>query len=515
MIRTSLLPVLSRIAHHPSNNSLRPEDLDRRVSILNKWWLVLFETVNWNNNNGQQVARPAVTGADRPVYFDALSTIMARPEWNYPTCSHASSASLTFTTTSGSEGSTNSANSEFLVESIHHNVRTTYAHNLLVQLTYCFDRLSLRNASSSLINFSAKTFAYAFFYCPHVGEMLARLWKLPPDMLRRVFSIFDQTPDMKERQRTSEEIASHFPSACRPLTATSHVAISRHLRQCTASPPDVSQANWFGPWQSRWSARESDLFFSFAKQFYLLVMHFIPSNTPSSKLIYVPGLAAVHAQILCQLQSSLARVSNPHLEITSGVTFGTPTFDDLLPDADVPTPFARSMSNRVISENRSLLFLRDIVVDQSLEQPTKLFFVETICELLKAVARKTSLFDHTACGVLLDIVQAHINVIAPLVKEVNRPDLVDWTFWLDVTKQMLQSSNSATEFRVIAFWYSAWDDICEVPNGKEQLCYGLILNDAVFYNYFNHWSAMVRAYFHRLICWRLARYDGQAGPLET
>lgn len=515
MIRTSLLPVLSRIAQHPSNTSLRPEDLDRRVSILNKWWLAMFETVNWSST--QQIARPAVTGADRPVYFDALVAIMARPEWNYPT-SAASSGSLDSTTTSGSEGSMNSANSEFFVESIYHNVRHTYAHNLLVQLSYCFDRLNLRNASSSLINFSAKTIAYAFLYCPNVADMLARLWKLPPDLLRRVFSLFDQSPDMKERQRMSEEIASYFPSACRTLAATSHAAISRHLRRGTAPPPDVCRLNWFGAWQSRWSARESDLFFSFAKQYYILVKSFLPADTPSSKMVYVPGLVAVHAQILFHLQNSVTRGNNPYAnsnEFSSGLSFGTPTFDDLLPDADAPTPFARSMSNRVISENKSLLFLRDVIVDQSLEQSTKLFVVETICDLLKAVARKTSLFDHVSCAALLDVVQAHINVVVPFAKEVKRPTLVDWKFWLDVSHQMLQSNNSGTEFRVISFWYSAWDDICESPNGKEELCYGLILNDSLFYQYFNHWSAMVRAYFHRLVCWRLARYDGQPRPLET
>lgn len=43
VVRSSLLPFLKNCAHHPSNKTLRPEDLDRRISILNKWWTGILE----------------------------------------------------------------------------------------------------------------------------------------------------------------------------------------------------------------------------------------------------------------------------------------------------------------------------------------------------------------------------------------------------------------------------------------------------------------------------------------
>ena len=41
VIRTSLIPFLNRHHLHASCKNLRPEDLDRRVNILNKWWIGL------------------------------------------------------------------------------------------------------------------------------------------------------------------------------------------------------------------------------------------------------------------------------------------------------------------------------------------------------------------------------------------------------------------------------------------------------------------------------------------
>lgn len=43
VVRATLLPFLRNCAQHASNKTLRPEDLDRRVNILNKWWTGILE----------------------------------------------------------------------------------------------------------------------------------------------------------------------------------------------------------------------------------------------------------------------------------------------------------------------------------------------------------------------------------------------------------------------------------------------------------------------------------------
>jgi hypothetical protein len=42
-----------------------------------------------------------------------------------------------------------------------------------------------------------------------------------------------------------------------------------------------------------------------------------------------------------------------------------------------------------------------------------------------------------------------------------------------------------------------------------------LLHEDHFYRYFSHWSPMVRAYFHRLLCWRVARLNADPLPVES
>lgn len=74
VVRQSLIPFLRNYADHPSNRSLRAEDLDRRTNILNKWWVGLLDILHGKNNQ-------SLSGTDRPAILDALSGLMERVEW--------------------------------------------------------------------------------------------------------------------------------------------------------------------------------------------------------------------------------------------------------------------------------------------------------------------------------------------------------------------------------------------------------------------------------------------------
>ncbi|KAI5301614.1 hypothetical protein KEM56_001537 [Ascosphaera pollenicola] len=533
-MRNNILSMLHRCANHPSNNNLRPEDLDRRANILNKWWTVLLEALN----GGQ--SQLAVSNVDRPLYFEAITMIMTRPEFKYPFLpnspkSPVNADSVTspggiFNETSSGPGSGSakgpnsrsktsleSEESDFLTESIYHNVRNILNQNLLSQLGFCIDRMSMRHCSASLVSFSARTCAYAFVCCPDVPDVLVHLWHINPDALKRVVAMYDPDRSMKERVSSSEDIASYFPPAIRSLAFTSHVAIVRWLRKRAIPPITANHINWYGPWKTRWAGGDTDLFFLFIKYYHLLIAEFVSiPQLPKSKLLYIPGLVLVNTQILKVLEKTLARSANPIQEEKTSGANGQVTFDDLIDAAETTatSPLGTANTLRQMSENRLVLLLRDIIADPQFSSELRLVFVESICDLLKTVTRKTSLFDHNACFVLMDLVQEFVSVISSYAEQVNRPDLVDWDFWLNVFVQMLQSNNSLTEVRAFAFWFMMWDSVCTNEKLRERLCMDILLDDSTFYRYFNHWSAMVRAYFHRLICWRLARYSGEATPLD-
>ncbi|KAJ6074699.1 uncharacterized protein N7446_002476 [Penicillium canescens] len=515
VIRSSLLPFLGRHHLHASCKNLRPEDLDRRVNILNKWWIGMLEMLNGKHNQ-------SISGTDRPVFLEAVVGIMTRPEWRIPfpmaRQSSGPTDSLKYASTSVSETSDASASSgsEFLVESIHHNIRNIFIQNLLSQMAFVVERMSMRHAPASLVAFCGKACAYAFFFCPGVPDILVRLWCTPPGMFRRILvesagSRTENTPAY------TQELALCFPPALRPLAFHSQAPLLRYLRQKPEAPLNTTGITWNRPWVSRWAGRDTDLFFVFVKYIHILYAEYLPPETEKGKRILAPGLLLVHAQLLFVLEDTIYKQSaqqapDPH-------SAAAITFDDFIesPDASASTHHLRSGSNshRSMAENRLIILLRDFLSEQSAEpNRARLFFAESFCGIIKATAQKMSLFDHNACFLLCDFLEEIIPIITRYAQSIET-DLFDWSFWLEVCRQMMQSHNSLTEVRVFSFLYCVWGTWTATEERKASLCLDFLLHEPIFYHYFNHWSPMVRAYFHRLLCWRVGRFNTDPSSLDS
>ena len=96
-----------------------------------------------------------------------------------------------------------------------------------------------------------------------------------------------------------------------------------------------------------------------------------------------------------------------------------------------------------------------------------------------------------------------------------RVDYIHWPFWFDVFKMVLASNNTMSEIRMLSFVFSSWDIIAADPGRKEDLCVNWLLTEAVFDKMFNNWCPMVRAYYMRLLCWRVCRDAGSANDLDS
>ncbi|CAG7924658.1 unnamed protein product [Penicillium olsonii] len=501
---------------HASCKNLRPEDLDRRVNILNKWWVGMLEMLNGKNNQ-------SISGTDRPVFLEAVVGIMARPEWRitFPMAQQGSGPtdSLKYASTSVSETSDGSASSgsDFLVESIHHNIRNIFTQNLISQMSFVVERMSMRHAPASLVAFCGKACAYAFFFCPGISDILVRLWCTPPNLFRRILSDATGPRSMNTRAET-QELASCFPPALRPLAFHSQAPLLRYLRQKPDTPLNISHINWNRPWITRWAGRDTDLFFVFVKYVHILYSEYIPSETDKAKRIFSPGLLLVHAQLLLVLEDTLYKQSTPQATENPHSTAAI-TFDDFIesPDASASSQQLRSGSNshRSMAENRLIILLRDLLSESSIEpNRARLLFAESFCCIIKAAARKTSLFDHNACFLLCDFLEEVIPIITRYAQSIET-ELFDWEFWQEVCRQMMQSHNSLTEVRVFSFLFCVWGTWVATEERKASLCLDFLLHEPTFYHYFNHWSPMVRAYFHRLVCWRVGRFQTDPSSLDS
>lgn len=515
VLRTTLLPFLRSYATHPSNHKLRPEDLDRRANILNGWWTGLLELLAGRNNQ-------SISGTDRPAILEGISGIMERPEWRMspsPFCALADRAETSSTTTNESANSSSSTGSEFLAESVYHNVRNIFTQNLLSQMSFVVDKMSLRNAAASLVTFCGKTCAYAFCFCPGVADVLVRLWNPSLDLMKRVL----QESGVSRQDNldvVSNRIVPSFPPMLHSLRFQSLARTVRLLRRPATPPLGTANLDWYGAWMKRWSGAESDLFYVFVKHYHILVTDFLPVEPSNAERLCVPGLIMVHAQILSNIDATVNRHAAPQQPEEPVGGASTLTFDDVLNDPDTSAsalPLPPANATRHMAENRLVMLIRDFLSERNSHLSTaRHIFAEGFARLMQAAARKVSIYDNNACYTLCDFLEEAFFIIIRYEQlDKSRHTVLDWELWLFVCKQMTASHNTATEIKLYAFLYSTWSILASDESRKTSLCLDFLLEPDFFESRFNHWCPMVRSYFMRLLCWRVARFDGDDTVAET
>ncbi|MCJ1282540.1 hypothetical protein MMC26_001863 [Xylographa opegraphella] len=466
-----------------------------------------------NGRNGQ-----SVSGSDRPAVLEGVAGIMIRPEWRLPiSLIHNRPEHSRPPLKSKSTTSLQSTSSDFLVESVLQNIRNTFVQNLLSQMVFVVDKMSARSVPASVVTFCGKATAYAFLFCPGVAEVLIRLWSVSSDLVRRVLSEMNVTrsPDLNDLTNT---ISHRFPLHLRALAFKSLPSLMRQLRSSPQKPLSSAYIPWDGPWKSRWSGRESDLFFMFVKHYQILVYDLLPNDITMTGLACVPCYVLVQAQLLSVLDATIHRAGN-------SVANGSPdgllplTFDDILGADTSATPLPLSPApnaSRPMAENRLIMLLREFLSDLSIVNDlARKFFAESFLDLLKASSRRTSVFDHHACFTLCDLLEEAFVILARYYGDTEDPfSFLEWEFWRCVCQRMLESNNSMTEVRLYAFIYGLWNLITKNPERKKNVALDWLLSEEHFERQFNHWCPMVRAYYMRLLCWRLARYDGEASETE-
>ncbi|KAH8910519.1 DUF1765-domain-containing protein [Coniochaeta sp. PMI_546] len=566
-VRTTLLPFLGNTAGHPSNCNravLTPEDVDRRATILNKWWNGLLEMLDsgsqsvmagmrvhsnlaFSTTNHMNNLQP-VAGVDRPTLLEATTMIMMRPEWRLSTTyfqplaerspaeivRQRSGTQSTRDTDDQSAWALSGGGAEMMVESAEHNIRTMFTTNLTTQMALVVDKMSMRHAPTSLVNWSGKACAYAFFFTPGIADILVRLWGLRADLVRRVADEFC----LPRRSRgESEDIVALFPPNLGGLGWTSVKTITDRLRLAAKLPLLASKIQWHGPWVSRWRGGDTDLLFIFCKYYYILAEEFMPGDLPLVEKARGPAFVLLHAQLLANLDSSIQR-QGP-LDALSGppLTDGIYGADASMSALSLP-PYNLMKG---MAENRLVILLKDMLADNTVGvlPSVKLTFAEAFMAVTRSATKRTSRYEHTSIFMLCDYLEEVLTTYNyyqntlnssyatspreeafPLFDPSVSPgpakqiDFIDWPFWFDVCRMMLDSNNTMAEIRVLSFVYMLWDAIVADPSRKKALVIDWLLSDVTFDKFFNNWCPMVRAYYMRLLCWRICRDSGSANEVD-
>lgn len=506
-VQATLLPFLRNTMQHESTKRLRAEDVDQRATILNKWWATILEMLD-----GQ--APQPVPGVDRPVLYETASLLMMRQEWRQTTTYFLPLADRSpaervraRSWTNSSSSSLSDSQAAFITESAEHNVRTMFVTNLVTQMASVVDKLSLRHAPMSLVNFAGKACAYAFFFAPGVADILVRLWGLTPELIRRVS---DEIGLPRKNGGESEDIVALFPPSLGLFGWSSPKAMWDNLKKVPKLPMLVARIPWTGPWVSRWKGRDTDLFFIFCKYFHILCEQFMPPGLPLLEKARSPAFVLVLGQLLANLDTTIHRQAAIQGGFGLGLADNTQGAETAM---TLPLPPSNLMKG--MSENRLIMLLKDFLSDDSMEiARARHTFAEAFAAMMRAGTCRTSQFNNGACFTLCDFLEEALMLYSEFEDPDSATGYIDWIFWVDVCKKILGSLNTMSEVRMMSFIYAIWDAIAKRPERKVELCTGWLLTEQTFDTFFNHWCPMVRAYYHRLLCWRMCRDAGRANDAD-
>jgi hypothetical protein len=507
IIRTALLPFLRSSPNLSSLIALRAEDLDRRVKILDKWWTSLLEMLHGIEGH-------SVAASDRPAVLEGLSLLMARFEWRAPLSSVSGRRAQDLSSRSGT--SLEFSSTDFVAETIINKVSGIFAEKLLSQMAFVVERMSMRNVPPSVVHFCGNCVAYAFLFCPGLAEVLTGLWKIPSSVIDRVLKEAG-LPRSANKTDVKQDHFKAYPAHLQPLAFSSVPKLMKQQRQKAAPfPESTTGLHWDGPWKNRWSGRDSDLFYIFFKHFYTLTFDMLPYSSSQSERLYAPCALLVQAQLLNITDNIISRAV---LQAEPMKGPAAVTFDDVLgADASaailtLPPPSA----TRFMGDNKLMVFLRDFLsIAQTNSMEARKAFAVQFHDLTVAAARKISLYDHNACFILCDFLEEALPILAKFHGNVEDPlYFVAWRFWLEVFQYMGSSNNTMTGVRLYAFIYSLWPLLSKSDYMRKSICEKWLLEHHFFEEQFCHWCPMIRAYYMRLLCWRICRYDSEDNETNT
>lgn len=516
LVKNSFLPFLRNTADHWSTKRLHPEDLDRRTRVLSLWWDEMLDMLEGT----------AVLKVDRPVLYEALTAIMMRLEWRLTTPHFLSSAdrNLRDTLRSDSWGkglppSTDRDAPQTIVEAAEKSVRENFISNLVKQVVFAVEKTSIRYAPLPLITFSGKTCAYAFFFIPGFAEILVRQWNISQHQLKRTADELGIPSMVPKAGRVDFTL---FPPALLSLQWTSPRSMFSMLRRQPQTPAMMPTLSWTGHWMARWKGLDSDLFFVFCKYFHILSDDFMPSGLSMAEKAQSPGFVSIQAQLLLSLDRTLHRQSAEAAAAKAPCSPQKgPTLLDQVPGSDATASAlsfqASEMGNtpKDMSESAVIILLKGVLFDSTPDQKgARHTFAEAFARLMAGAVRKTSLYDSHACFTVCDFLEEFMAIYDEFAWTKGPGGYSDWSFWLDVFKKMLLSLNTVTEVRVLCFIFTIWRIVARDPERKAALCIDWLLSEEVFNSFYSHWCPLVRGYYHRLLCWRICRCDGEPSELD-
>lgn len=454
-----------------------------QLAILSKWWRALLLALN--------LTGLPISALDKHAYLECVLRIMSRPEW--------ARADL-----------------------------DSYLPLLTETLEFCVLRLQqMKAVPVSMCAFVGKVFAYGFFHLPHVCNALLFLLNVKQkDVSSLLCHLGAAAPSLPSP-------GSDFPPCVRHLVRYRGLQDADPVkrRALNAVPPPKHPVRGIrdpnGLWVHRWLAHDSDVFNAFFHHYVQLSASFStlrPEDYPGFYLIF-SHVYRIFASSMAKIAVKASKLSNMFDKLAADANAsGRPRKTD---DLAIPPLLHYKLSNADIASIIKIFRnVRDINYSGILCAPALTRLVDS---LLVQLALSVNVFDLHKNGILLNLVHEFLNYVID-------PCDMDWEFWLGCNFRMLTSTHHVQIIlRSMAFLFNVWEKVPSLLTRHDDPLKVLYLKDwlvepaesfkenfamwlissKVWLALFAHWNPVVRAYYHRLLVWRIIGVNNYQSSLSV
>ena len=124
--------------------------------------------------------------------------------------------------------------------------------------------------------------------------------------------------------------------------------------------------------------------------------------------------------------------------------------------------------------------------------------------LLKAAVKRTSVHDGASCATLCQFMELSLPILSDNCMDLPNRTL-DWNFWIDIFKRLVDSQHMTTQIRALSTLYNIWDIFPQTLEIRKNFAQWLLADDT-FAKLFLHYSSWVRCFYMHVVCWRLAQW---------
>ena len=447
------------------------------VKVLMDWWNLLLS----------ELVGERMSSAERSVYLECISRIMARKEWSM-------------------------AQAE------------VFSRQLESTLVYAFTRLlTMKTISLPVSAFIGKLFAFSYIHIDGFARILlftlfvknfsihALIEQLPKPVGNRRVKVFqkcvngliDYRGDYKVDPNEKLEVNLARANCMQPPVDTSFEGFQ------------ISVKN--SPWVKRWADYESDIFCSFLRHYLTLCFNVYPAKR-SDELFHFPGFVIIYAHIEQVFNHSCMSILKFRQQCSSPDSSSkSMTMDAVYASATQGSDkfnIHKFISKLPIISYFSLLRSVIYECDENLASHVVAIFER----LLLNRAQKITVYASTSCEVVYELLMEFIIYLQHDSQKFS--SLLNWKFWISGLVRMIHTDYITSQGRALTYLFNIWPmmplnhsvdneelEYAEwISNSDLTLIYNItsyMISKPIWEMLFGHWDPLVRHFYMRLVVFKI------------